>query len=180
MKFSLIRRCVLFVLLSALVSACRIQVSTSAGGSIQTASGSYFCEADAECSAVEVTDTNFDETFIAVPDSGFKFAGWRSRNRGLCGGFNSNIVRKAREVDSLRPVLQAMTPCSPSLKVMRSFSWRRCLSSDRLSSAATTHDERCWPISEKKSSSQRCETSKHEPSRCKRPPQHSRPAHRRL
>lgn len=86
MKFSLIRRCVLFVLFSVVVSACRIQVSTSAGGSIQTASGSYFCGADAECSAVEVTDTNFDETFIAVPDSGFKFAGWRSRNRGLCGG----------------------------------------------------------------------------------------------
>ncbi|MEO0437879.1 MAG: imelysin family protein [Pseudomonadota bacterium] len=86
MKFSVIRRCVLFILLGAFLSACRVQVSTTEGGSVQTVSGNYFCGADEECFAVEVTDTDFDETFIAVPDSGFKFAGWRTRNRGLCGG----------------------------------------------------------------------------------------------
>jgi hypothetical protein len=68
------------------VSGCKIEMSATEGGSITTASGAYSCAAGQQCVSIDVVDLFFDETFQALPEDGFVFAGWRKRNRGLCGG----------------------------------------------------------------------------------------------
>ncbi|MEM8489734.1 MAG: hypothetical protein AAF756_02830 [Pseudomonadota bacterium] len=74
------------LLAGIIASGCRIQVSVDGSGIVATRSGSYECRAGAQCPSIEVTDTDFDETFTATPDEGFRFAGWRRQNRGFCGG----------------------------------------------------------------------------------------------
>ena len=82
----MIKRLAFSIVALAILAGCRIQVSTTAGGTVTTQSGNYSCTSNAPCASVEVENTNFDETFLATPDAGFRFAGWRRRNRGFCGG----------------------------------------------------------------------------------------------
>ncbi|MEM7692042.1 MAG: hypothetical protein AAF194_06300 [Pseudomonadota bacterium] len=65
---------------------CKVELSATTGGSIQTTSGSFSCSGGESCTHVDVSDLAFDETFMAVADEGFRFVSWRRRNRGLCGG----------------------------------------------------------------------------------------------
>ncbi len=69
-----------------LLSGCKIELSTTPGGRISTASGNFSCLPDQACPTITVRDTLFDETFVAVPDTGFVFDGWRKRHYGFCGG----------------------------------------------------------------------------------------------
>ncbi|MEM9396314.1 MAG: YHYH protein [Pseudomonadota bacterium] len=68
-----------------LLAGCKIQVIAPQGGSVTTESGNYLCEAGNSCQ-IEVTDTLFSETFTVVANDGYEFVGWRSRDKGLCGG----------------------------------------------------------------------------------------------
>lgn len=70
---------------SLLLSACKIQIWVPAGGSVQTTSGAFSCAAGKICQ-LDVVDLFFDEAFVASPESGYFFTGWRKMNRGLCGG----------------------------------------------------------------------------------------------
>ena len=67
------------------LGGCKVELSTTAGGRITTNSGNFSCLPEQSCPVIEVSDTNFDETFVAVPDQGFVFDGWRKRHYGLCG-----------------------------------------------------------------------------------------------
>lgn len=82
MKFS---NAILAVLIPFLLSACKVQIEVPEGGSITTSSGSINCAAGNVCS-FDVTDVNFDEQFIAVPEEGFVFSGWSTKHRSFCGG----------------------------------------------------------------------------------------------
>ncbi|MEM6606110.1 MAG: imelysin family protein [Pseudomonadota bacterium] len=86
MNFPTKLRWSLALLACAAFSGCKIQVSATAGGSVTTLSGSYTCQSGTQCAEVEVSDTDFDETFVAQPEQGFRFVEWRRRDRGLCGG----------------------------------------------------------------------------------------------
>ncbi len=66
-----------------LLSACNIQVKVPEGGKVTWSGGE--CLAGQTC-AVEVASVSFDETFIAVPEPDYIFAGWRSGDRYFCGG----------------------------------------------------------------------------------------------
>ena len=82
----MLRLTTLFLLSAALLGAgCKIRISPPEGGRVVTESGAFLCESGQVCE-VEVTDTDFDQTFIAEPATGFAFDGWRRRDRGLCGG----------------------------------------------------------------------------------------------
>jgi len=74
---------------------------------------------------VEVTDTNFAESFTAVPDSGWYFQKWNSGDRLLCGdshnpdcelGFNGPVGDKAEKLVAssetfyLMPVFRQIEP----------------------------------------------------------------------
>jgi len=82
---------ILAILITFLLTACKIEIEVPEGGSITTASGSITCAAGEDCSFY-VTDVNFDETFIAVPAEGFVFSGWSTKNRSFCGG-NLDVCR---------------------------------------------------------------------------------------
>jgi hypothetical protein len=65
-----------------LLSACKIEIPSVAGGVVESDSGTYQCLPGNSC-IIDVSDTEFDETFRAVPYEGYAFRGW---NKGLCGG----------------------------------------------------------------------------------------------
>ena len=73
------------ILISLFVSACRIEVPVSAGGSVSTISGSMNCAAGSTCT-LDVADTLFDETFVAQAAPGFEFVSWKSGSGRLCRG----------------------------------------------------------------------------------------------
>lgn len=81
------KRCVIFLLLLPLVllAACRVRIVVPEGGAVASESGAYRCNAGARCE-IQVVDTFFDETFVAEPAQGYRFAGWRKRHRSFCGG----------------------------------------------------------------------------------------------
>jgi len=87
--------------MSVMMAGCKIAVMVLEGGEVQSTS-SGTCIAGTNC-IVEVDDTNFSETFTAVPDTGWYFEKWNSGNGFLCGEstdpacFVSN--EKANETD---------------------------------------------------------------------------------
>ncbi len=72
------------ILLAVSLSACRIVAIPGEGGTIVGDSG-WSCAAGSRC-VVQVTDTQFTETYRAQPQPGYQFVGWKQRDRGLCGG----------------------------------------------------------------------------------------------
>jgi hypothetical protein len=60
-----------------------MKINVPEGGSVTTDSGAYTCYSGQVCS-ITVSDTQFDENFIAVPDTGYRFTGWKKRPNGLC------------------------------------------------------------------------------------------------
>ncbi|GAB3322739.1 hypothetical protein [Haliea atlantica] len=71
---------------TTILSGCKIQMSTSPGGTITTQSGSFTCRPNTRCPTIDVNDIHFDETFVARPQAGYEFVGWKKRHRGMCGG----------------------------------------------------------------------------------------------
>jgi putative iron-regulated protein len=68
------------------LGGCKLVLKVPEGGSIASVSGNYSCRAGKKCN-IDVSDTSFDETFTAIPASGFEFTGWKKRKKnGLCGG----------------------------------------------------------------------------------------------
>jgi len=73
------------ILTSLLLAACKVEIEVPEGGSITTSSGSISCASGESCS-IDVSDVNFDETFIPVAEEGYVFSGWSTKHRSFCGG----------------------------------------------------------------------------------------------
>ena len=81
----------LTVTLVVCLAGCKVRIQVPDGGSVISRSDAYGCSTGDTCD-VEVVDVHFDETFVAVPDVGFRFDRWKSIERGLCGG-SSEVCR---------------------------------------------------------------------------------------
>ena len=81
---SLVRAGLALACLAAL-SACKLEITVPDGGSVRSESGAYFCRTGDTCT-IDVVDFFFNESFVAEPAVGYTFTGWRSNERGLCGG----------------------------------------------------------------------------------------------
>ena len=68
----------------ALLAGCKIEIDAPVEGSITTASSAIECAAGQTCT-IDIADTYFDETFEAVPATGWQFAGWKTGPSALCG-----------------------------------------------------------------------------------------------
>ena len=77
----------LLIGITALMASCKLAVIVVEGGEVRS-EGSGTCFAGVIC-VVEVTDTNFSETFRAVPDTDWYFYKWNSGDRFFCGGSSS-------------------------------------------------------------------------------------------
>jgi len=82
-------RSVLLLTISIAITACKIEVSVPEGGRVDASSGNYICTVDQTCE-IDVVDLFFDETFIATPEAGYEFRGWRKEARHFCGGLSGN------------------------------------------------------------------------------------------
>jgi N-acetylneuraminic acid mutarotase len=67
------------------ISACKIQISVPKDGKVQSESGSFSCGSNQDCE-IEVNDVFFDQTFVAIPNNGYEFEGWKREAFYLCGG----------------------------------------------------------------------------------------------
>ena len=81
MPRTILRR--LLVISILVLSGCKLAVINVEGGEVQS-TGSGICIAGTVC-LIGVADTNFSETFTAVPDEGWYFHKWNQGGRFLCG-----------------------------------------------------------------------------------------------
>ncbi|MFC1579264.1 RCC1 domain-containing protein [Pseudomonadota bacterium] len=91
------------------LAGCKIQIALPKGGNVFTESGSYDCLSGQACT-IDVYDTFFDETFIAVAEPGYRFAGWKKRDKGLCGGSDQPchlLTTFFQEFDALMQILNS-------------------------------------------------------------------------
>ena len=68
----------------ALLAGCKIEIEAPVEGSVTTTSSAIECAAGQTCT-IDIADTYFDETFEAVPATGWQFAGWKTGPNALCG-----------------------------------------------------------------------------------------------
>lgn len=67
------------------VGGCKLKVYVPTGeGHVESKSGAFYCSLMSVCN-IDIVDTGFEETFRAVPQEGFVFAGWKDRPQGLYG-----------------------------------------------------------------------------------------------
>ena len=81
-RLSLIRLATL--LAAAALSGCFIEITVPVGGRVETLSGSVTCESGDTCD-VEVTESDFSDSFVAIPDYGYVFSHWLKRSGSLFG-----------------------------------------------------------------------------------------------
>jgi len=70
--------------LLGVLGGCKVGVAVFVGGNVTSLSGARDCEAMYTC-VFEVTSTDFNETFTAVPAPGYRFSNWKSGSYFLCG-----------------------------------------------------------------------------------------------
>ncbi len=79
-----LRWILLITLSTLLVAGCKIRIVVPNGGGVITVSDLVDCKAGQSCD-VDVVDIFFDESFVAVPNDGFIFIGWKKAGRHFCG-----------------------------------------------------------------------------------------------
>jgi predicted secreted Zn-dependent protease len=80
----------LIVLASALLSACKLEITVPAGGSVVTSSGLYACAAGETCT-LTIDHPYFFESFTAVPARGYIFSRWKKIPGAFCAGSHKSV-----------------------------------------------------------------------------------------
>tara|TARA_R110000823_G_scaffold210224_10_gene340524 strand:- start:6539 stop:6817 length:279 start_codon:yes stop_codon:yes gene_type:complete len=79
----------LLILCTLLLPGSRLDVFVGEGGIVRSLS-SGTCVTNTSCSHV-VADTNYTETFTAIPDTGWHFLKWKSGGNFLCDGSTNPV-----------------------------------------------------------------------------------------
>lgn len=126
-----------------LLAGCKIEISVPKGGDITTVSGSYGCVSGQRCT-IDVSDVYFDENFVAAPDTGYIFLGWKPKNKSFCGGSNKPCrltttafsefdwlmaLLESDEVFYLEPVFVKGTPIAEAISRIPDDVFRECVKS---------------------------------------------------
>jgi hypothetical protein len=77
-------RCFLLLGITAVVAACKLAVIVVEGGAVDSMNSGSCVEG--KICLHSVTDPDYNETFIALPKSGWVFEKWASGRRFFCGG----------------------------------------------------------------------------------------------
>ncbi len=72
-------------LVTALLSACKLEITVPAGGSVVTGSGLYACAAGETCN-ITIDHPYFSDSFSAVPAQGYIFSRWKDAPGAFCAG----------------------------------------------------------------------------------------------
>ena len=71
---------VILLAVCTLATGCKIRIEVGEGGHVESKSGQYYCEENSAC-VVDVVDYLFFEEFVAVPNEGQVFFGWKEGAR---------------------------------------------------------------------------------------------------
>ena len=74
------------------IQGCKIVQTVSSGGSIVSSSGEHDCGEAQVCEVDVPNGERFSDTFVAVPNNGYAFAGWRGAESYLCAGGSPSCV----------------------------------------------------------------------------------------
>lgn len=107
------------VLAAALSTGCKIRIESTDNGDIVSESGQNDC-ARGEICVVDVVDLFFDDTFTAMPVSGFVFGGWKKADRSLCGGSNKPCALSTAGFEG-KPALEAFLAIDDAFTLSPSF-----------------------------------------------------------
>jgi len=131
--------CVLLSMAFLALSGCKVEIKVPQGGTVKSTDGAYICEAGQTC-VIDVVDLFFDETFIAEPDPGFYFGGWRKMDRYFCGG-ETTACRLSTAAFEGNQALQAVLESDETFFLKPVFLWKIGCPEPKLvlSPAPTTH-----------------------------------------
>ncbi|MYF68653.1 MAG: VCBS repeat-containing protein [Proteobacteria bacterium] len=87
-----IRISMMFTALAVTMQGCKIMQTVSSGGSIISSSGEHDCDEAQVCEVDIPNGERFTDTFVAVPNNGYAFAGWRGSESYLCAGISPTCV----------------------------------------------------------------------------------------
>ena len=122
------RKSVLVLLFTLLVGlqGCKVAVIVVEGGEVQsTMSGTCIPANPGVFGSVcihEVSDTNFSETFTAVPDSGMTFVKWNSGDGFLCADSTNPACEVSNTVFAGNPFAEAIVSSNAVFYLMPIFS----------------------------------------------------------
>ncbi len=77
-------KCLVFFAVSCVVAGCKLAVVVGEGGAVVSQSGTRNCKENRTCT-FEVPDTQFIESFTAIPLPGYTFSQWQGGEGFLCG-----------------------------------------------------------------------------------------------
>jgi hypothetical protein len=77
-------RFLIILLALAVMTGCNLKITVLEGGWVVTQSEAYSCAAGNVC-VIQITDTFFNETFVAKPAAGYRFVKWKKIKRSFCG-----------------------------------------------------------------------------------------------
>ena len=109
----------LFLLVIILMSGCKLAVINVEGGEVQS-DGSGACVGGSIC-IVEISDTSFSETFMAVPNTGWHLEKWNSGYGLLCGGKTGLWCEVSLEGTSGNAAIEKMVASSEFAYLMPVF-----------------------------------------------------------
>ena len=106
--------------ITTLMVGCKLAVIVVEGGEVQSVS-SGTCTSGSVC-IVEVTDTDFSDTFTAVPHEGWHFHGWNSGDNFFCGGsINKDCILSFDWYNEYHPHVEWLVTSSETFYLMPVF-----------------------------------------------------------
>ena len=113
--------CFLLATVALALSGCKLQISVPQGGTVLSNDGAYICETGQICT-IDVVDFFFDETFTAVPASGFYFSHWKKQDHGLCGEVTTPCRLYTAAFEGI-PALQSLLESEEAFVLEPVFVW---------------------------------------------------------
>lgn len=113
-------RLLLVLLLSFSLAGCKLAVIVVEGGNVDSLSGSRDCLAGNNC-VFQVTDTDFSETFTAVPLPGWRFLRWNSGGDFFCQDITSTQCVLSNTGAAGNPLVEAVIATEKSFYIMPVF-----------------------------------------------------------
>ncbi|MEP5763288.1 MAG: hypothetical protein ABJ308_01775 [Halieaceae bacterium] len=87
-----------------LISGCKVSVHVPDGGRVVATSGAMNCTTGKICE-MDIADIHFHQTFRAVPNEGWEFAGWTDRSL-LCDKSKTDCTISTRGMDYDNPAVR--------------------------------------------------------------------------
>ena len=103
----------------AILSGCKLAVIVVEGGEV-VSSGSGICLEGSIC-LHHVNDTNFSDTFVAVPSSGWVFERWNSGGGFLCSDSTDPICNLSTKSAEGNPLFEAIINSDSTFYIMPVF-----------------------------------------------------------